>query len=180
MIKIAKSSLIVFILFQFNTLFAQEGNRFPMIVADNLNNKQITLPTDHNGQFAVIGVAFSEDAQDDLYTWGPPVHTLFLDKDGLNAMVYDVKVNLLLLFTGVNKAAFNKAEKMIQDGTEDTYRDHILLYKGEMGNYRDELAMKDRKVPYVFVLDKEGTIIYSTSGRYTSSKMEKIAELVEE
>lgn len=160
--------------------FAQDGEVFPEITAENLNNEQVSLPQDHKGQFAVIGVAFSEDAQDDLYTWGPPVHNLFLDEEGLNAMVYDVKVNLLLLFTGVNKAAYNKAEKLIKEGTEETYRDHILLYKGEMADYRDDLEMDDRKVPYIFVLDKEGTIIHSTSGRYTSAKMEKIAELVEE
>ena len=160
--------------------FAQNGEVFPEITAENLKNEEVLLPQDHNGQFAVVGVAFSEDAQDDLYTWGPPVHNLFLDKEGLNAMVYDVKVNLLLLFTGVNKAAYNKAEKMVQEGTEETYRDHILLYKGEMGDYRNDLSMKDRKVPYIFVLDKEGKIIYSISGRYTTAKMEKITELVEE
>lgn len=69
---------------------------------------------------------------------------------------------------------------MIQEGTVETYRDHILLYKGEMGDYRNDLSMKDRKVPYIFVLDKEGKIIYSISGRYTTAKMEKITELVEE
>ncbi len=177
---ITKVITLLTLLLLINYCFAQEGELFPEITAANLNDETVLLPVDHEGQFAVIGVAFSEDAQDDLYTWGPPVHNLFIDKEGLNALVYDVKVSLVLLFTGVNKAAYKKAEKLIKEGTEETYRDHILLYKGEMGDYRDDLAMKDRKVPYVFVLDKEGTIIYSTSGRYTSEKMDKIAELVEE
>jgi hypothetical protein len=164
----------------FNPSFAQKAKLFPNITAANLNDETISLPADHEGKFAVIGVAFSEDAQDDLYTWGPHVYNMFIDKDGLNALVYDVEVNLLLLFTGVNKAAFNKAEKLIKEGTEETYRDNILLYRGEMGDYRDDLAMKDRKVPYVFVIDKKGSIIYSTSGRYTSTKMDEIAKLVEE
>ena len=178
--SIIKTLAAFLLVFSTSYSFGQIGELFPEITAENLNNEQVELPLDHKGQFAIVGVAFSEDAQEDLYTWGPPVHHFFLDEDGLNAMVYDVKVNLLLLFTGVNKAAFNKAEKMIQEGTEETYRDHILLYKGEMGNYRDDLEMDDRKVPYIFVLDKDGSIIYTTSGRYTRSKMEKIADLVEE
>jgi hypothetical protein len=159
---------------------AQEGNPFPAIDAANLNDKSISLPIDTKGKFTLVGVAFSEDAQNDLYTWGAPVYDLFLDENGLNAMVYDVNVHLVLLFTGVNKAAYNKAEKMIKEGTTDTYRENILFYKGEMGDLRDELAMEDRKVPYLYVLDKEGTIIYTTSGRYTRKKMDEISELVED
>ena len=159
---------------------AQEGNPFPAIDAANLNDQTVSIPSDTKGKFTLIGVAFSEEAQEDLYSWGAPVYDLFLDENGLNAMVYDVNVQLVLLFTGVNKAAYNKAEKMIKEGTTDTYRNNILLYKGEMGDLRDELAMEDRKVPYLYVLDKEGTIMYTTSGRYTRKKMDEISELVED
>ncbi len=162
------------------SVFAQKGSTFPILSAANLNEVEVNIPEDLKGKYSIVGVAFSEDAQEDLYSWGQPIYTMFLDEDGLNSMVYDVNVQLVLLFTGINKAAYNKAEKMIKDGTTEEFRDKILLYKGEMGNLREDLSMDDRKTPYIFVLDKNSKIIYSTSGRYTRKKMDEIGDLVED
>lgn len=173
----------IFLIFSFLlsiSTFAQEGNIFPTLSAANLNEESVNIPEDLKQKYSIVGVAFSEDAQEDLYSWGQPIYNMFLDEDGLNAMVYDVNVQLILLFTGLNKAAYNKAEKMIKDGTTEEFRDKILLYKGEMGNLREELSMEDRKTPYIFVLDKNSKIIYTTSGRYTRKKMDEIGDLVED
>ena len=59
-------------------IFGQTGDVFPEIDVLDLNNEALTIPADIKGKFSLIGVAFSEDAQQDLYTWSQPVFSEFL------------------------------------------------------------------------------------------------------
>ena len=105
---------------------------------------------------------------------------MFMDESNLNTMVYAPHVHLILMFTGANQVVYNKAKKQISDGSEESLKDNIVLFKGKMEDYRKDLNMKDRKSPYFFVLDKDGVVIYETKGRYSMKVLEEVAELIEE
>lgn len=161
-------------------LFAQMDIQFPEITCMDLTDKEVTVPNDTKGKFTLVGVAFSEQAQKDLYSWSQPVYNMFMDDNNLNSMVYDPNVHLILMFTGANQVAYNSAKKQIIGGTDESLMDNILLYKGKMEDYRKTLKMKDRKSPYFYVLDYEGKIIYVTKGRYTQKAIDEVAKLIEE
>ena len=175
-------TFIIAILFTFSSLLmnGQSGNTFPDIDVINLNDEELNIPEDLKGKFSLIGVAFSEDAQSDLYTWSQPIFSEFMDENNLSSLVYDPNVHLILMFTGANQLAYNKAKQQIIEGTDESLTDNIVLYKGAMENYRKTLKMKDRKKPYFFVLDMEGKIIYVTSGRYTMKALKEVGNLIEE
>jgi len=173
-------SLITLILLLSISAQAQLGKQFPDIPVVDLNEKAINIPNDSKGKFTLVGVAFSEDAQRDLYSWSQPVFNMFMDDNNLNSMVYDPNVFLILMFTGVNQVAYNKAREQIKAGTEESLNDNVVMYKGKMEDYRKTLDMKKRKTPHFFVLDKEGKIIYETEGRYSKEKIEEVAKLIEE
>lgn len=162
------------------SLYSQVGDQFPDIEVFDLDENLISIPEDSKGKFTLVGVAFSEDAQDDLYTWSDPVFQRFMNDDNLNSMVYDPNVYLILMFGGVNAVVYNKAKERITNDTDETLKDNVVLYKGNMKDYRKALKMKDRKLPYFFVLDRNGEIIYEAKGRYNSAILEKVAELIEE
>lgn len=170
--------LLTFLLSQF--AIAQKGMQFPSIDVLDLNDKAINIPEDTKGKFTLIGVAFSEDAQKDLYSWSQPVFSEFMDDNNMSSLVYDPNVHLILLFTGANQLAYNKAKKQITEGTDESLKDNIVLYKGKMEDYRKTLKMKDRKKPYFFVLDRKGKIIYVTQGKYNPKVMEEVGNLIEE
>lgn len=170
--------LLTFLLSQF--AIAQKGMQFPSIDVLDLNDKAINIPEDTKGKFTLIGVAFSEDAQKDLYSWSQPVFSEFMDDNNMSSLVYDPNVHLILLFTGANQLAYNKAKKQITEGTDESLKDNIVLYKGKMEDYRKTLKMKDRKKPYFFVLDRQGKIIYVTQGKYNPKVMEEVGNLIEE
>jgi len=172
---------IIFALFALPLLLsAQEGNQFPSIEVLDLNDKALTIPSDTKGKFTLVGVAFSEDAQNDLYSWSQPVFSEFMDDNNLSSLVYNPNVHLILMFTGANQLAYNKAKQQITEGTDKHLRDNIVLFKGKMEDYRKDLKMKDRKKPYFFVLDKNGKIIYSASGRYSRKVLDEVGELIED
>ena len=161
-------------------IMAQEGKPFPSMSVLDLNNKEVDIPNDTKGKFTLVGVAFSEDAQEDLYSWSQPVFSEFMDDNNLASLVYDPNVLLILMFTGANQVAYNKAKKKIEEGTDESLKDNVVLFKGKMEDYRKTLKMKDRKKPYFFVLDKSGKIIYTTSGRYSRKVLEEVGNLIEE
>lgn len=161
-------------------LLAQMDQPFPEIPCVDLNDKAISIPTDTKGKFTIIGVAFSEQAQKDLYSWSQPVYNMFMDENNLNSMVYDPHVHLILMFTGANQVVYNKAKKQITEGSEESLKDNIVLFKGKMEDYRKTLKMKDRKSPYFFVLDKDGIVIYVTKGRYSQKVLDEVAKLIED
>ena len=94
-------------------------------------------------------------------------------------MVYDPNVKLILMFGGGNQIVYNKAKKQIAEGTDRSLKDNVVLYKGSVKEYRKKLNMKNRKIPYFFVLDEKGKIIYTAQGRYNSKTIEKVADLIE-
>jgi hypothetical protein len=172
--------LTLAILFISTTAIAQEGEQFPSIEVVDLNEESMTIPEDTEGKFTLVGVAFSEDAQEDLYTWSQPVFSKFMDENNLSSLVYDPQVKLILMFTGANKLVYKKAKEKITEGTDETLKDNVVLYKGKMEDYRDDLNMKKRKKPYFFVLDREGTIIYTAEGAYDEDVLDEVGDLIEE
>jgi predicted transcriptional regulator len=56
----------------------------------------------------------------------------------------------------------------------------MLLYKGDIKDYKESLGLKEKDTPYFFVLDKEGKILYVTSGAYTDAKIEQAEEFLED
>lgn len=176
-----KNLIITIAILSFATFVsAQTGDPFPEIDLLDLNDEPVSIPEDIKGKFSLIGVAFSEDAQEDLYSWSQPVFSEFMDDNNLSSLVYDPHVHLILMFTGANQIAYNTAKGKIKDGTDENLADNIVLYKGAMDNYRKTLKMKDRKKPYFFVLDKQGKIIYVTSGRYTAKALKEVGNLIED
>lgn len=160
--------------------FSQEGTVFPEIEVEDLNGNTAVIPADTKGKFTLVGVAFSEDAQDDLYTWSQPVFSAFMDDNNLSSLVYDPHVKLILMFTGANQLVYNKAKEKINEGTDESLKDNVVLYRGKVEDYRDKLEMKNRKKPYFFVLDKSGKIIYTADGASDEETLEEVGNLIED
>lgn len=169
-------------LFTTLTAFSQEGKQFPELRGVTLDNKSVTLPQDTKGGYTLVGLAFTQKSQEALETWAEPVYYEFIDPSDFTAMVYDdVKLYLTLMFTGLKQSMSDKAIKKIKEGTDEDLKPHVLVYEGKMGEYDDflEFKKKDRDIPRFYVLDKEGKIVYATSGVYSEDKMDKISDLVE-
>lgn len=175
-----KITLISLLALFTTTLFAQEGELFPSIEVVDLNENKSTIPEDTKGKFTLVGIAFSEDAQNDLYSWSQPVFSEFMDDNNLSSLVYDPYVKLILMFGGANQLVYNKAKEQITQGTDETLKDNVVMYKGSIKDYRKTLKLKNRKTPYFFVLDKEGKIIYTTEGRYSRKVIKEVGNLIED
>lgn len=165
----------------FRTIAQVIGTSFPEMVAETVDDKKVTLPLDVSGKYALIGLAYSKKSEDELNSWFSPIFNKFIRKpEGMMAgMGYDMNVYFVPMFTGVNAAATGTAKKKALKNTDPQLLPYILFYKGELKKYKEALDFERRDIPYFFILDPEGKIIYATSGAYSEAKMDALEEVIE-
>jgi hypothetical protein len=157
------------------------GKAFPNLEAETVEDKKVSLPADVRGKYTLLGLAYSRKSEDELNTWFRPVFETFIQKPtGLMAGIgYDVYVYFVPMFTGINAAATGTAKRKALKNTDPHLLPHILFYQGELKPYKEALDFEKRDIPYFFVLDPEGNIIFATSGSYTADKLEEVEEVIE-
>lgn len=162
------------------------GTLFPSMECEDYNGTKIKLPDDTKGKYTLIGLAFSTAAEDDLKTWVAPIYNKFIGEvdvskaDMFDVTVdYDINLYFIPMFTGFNQLASKQSKDKIKSKTDKELYPYLLFYDGGK-TYKEELEFKERGTPYFFVLDPEGKVAYTTSGKYDDNKLEKILDAIEE
>lgn len=173
---------VVLLLVGSRSAFAQvTGKTFPSMTAETVEDKKVTLPDDIKGKYTLLGLAYSRKSEDDLRTWFEPVFSKFVQKTTgvMSGMGYDVNVYFVPMFTGINSAATGTAKRKALKNTDPQLIPYILFYKGELKTYKEALDFERRDVPYFFVLDPQGKIVFATSGAFSESKMDQVESVIE-
>jgi len=160
---------------------AQVGKLFPDMEAETVEDKKVNIPADVAGKYTLIGLAYSKKSEDELNSWFQPVFEKFIQKTTgvLSGFSYDVNVYFIPMFTGVNAAATGTAKRKALKNIDPQLLPYVLFYKGDIKIYKEALDFERKDIPYFFVLDPAGKILYATSGKYTPAKMDKIEEVIE-
>jgi hypothetical protein len=157
------------------TVGSAQAQNFPNLTGTSLENKTVTIPKNTQGKYTIVGLVYSQKATEVLAPWFQNVYNYFIaDPD------YDLNVFFVPMLGGVKEAAAGSLEKELKKGTPPELYKHVLIYKGDVGSYKSALKMDQKDIPYIFVIDKQGKIIYQTSGAYSDEKIEKMDELVAE
>lgn len=157
------------------------GSVFPAMEAETVEDVKVNLPADTKGKFTLVGLAYSKKSEDELNSWFSPVFQKFIQKTSglMSGFGYDVNVYFIPMFTGVNAAATGTAKKKAAKSIDPQLHPYILFYKGELKKYKEALDFEKKDIPYFFVLDPDGKIIFATSGAYTEDKMDAVEEVIE-
>ncbi len=157
-----------------NVSYANVGGLFPDIIGETLDNQKVNLPKASKGKFCLIGMASSKKAEEDLKTWMQPVYDLFINQNTLMQMDYNMDIYFMPIFTGLNQVSYNAVMKKTKEDIDPELAAHVLFYKGSTDVFEERLDLKDSTIPYFFVIDEDGKIVYATSGKYSDKKLEKI------
>lgn len=166
----------------FNLTAQVVGKTFPNMEAETVEDKKVSLPGDTKGKYTLLGLAYSKKSEDELNSWFSPVFSTFIQKNTgalAQGMGYDVNVYFVPMFTGINSAATGTAKKKAIKNVDPQLLPYILFYKGELKSYKEALDFEKKDIPYFFVLDKDGKIVYATSGKYTEDKLSEIEDKIE-
>lgn len=159
-------------------LFAQKGTIFPNLAGENLIHGEVNLPEDVKGKHTLIGLAFSKKSEKFLNSWFTPVYDQLIKEPeaGLFAFSYDVNVYFVPMLTGAKRPAYQQVMKNVEKDVDPRLHPNVLFYQGTLKEYKDALNITDKDLPYFYLLDKEGKIIYATSGLYSRAKLQKIVD----
>lgn len=177
-----KRGLYVLLLFTCSICQAQVvGKMFPSLEAETVEDKKVKLPADVAGKYTLLGLAYSKKSEDELNSWFQPVFEKFIQKSKglMSSFTYDVNVYFVPMFTGINAAATGTAKKKAMKNIDPQLLPYVLFYRGELKPYKEALDFEKRDIPYFFVLDPQGKIVYATSGKFEESKMDAIEEKIE-
>ena len=152
----------------------------PDITGVTIEDKSMTFPRDLSGKYSLLCFASSAKAQPDLETWLDPVYQKFIAKTGMMDDMYDVNIYFVPILTGTNVTFATSIKNKFKEAAQDDLKSHVLFCKEDGKDIIAKLEMKDRDIPYLVLLDKQGKIIYRTSGKYTDEKFDKIDELIED
>lgn len=157
------------------------GKMFPDMEAETVEDKKVKLPQEVKGKYTLLGLAYSKKSEDELNSWFQPVFEKYIQKTtGLMAgFGYDVNVYFVPMFTGINAAATGTAKRKALKNIDPQLLPYVLFYKGELKTYKESLEFDKKDVPYFFVLDPNGKIVYATMGKYTEDKMGEIENAIE-
>jgi hypothetical protein len=163
-------------------LKAQVGSIFPEISGKTLTDKEITLPAHTKGKITLVGIAYSKKSDDLLKAWHTPIYNTFINPTQSSFVPteqYDINMYFVGLLRGLADLVGEKIVKEIKSKTDVKLHPNVLIYEGNIKEYKEKLSLDSKELPYFFVLDKSGKILYSTSGAYSDKKLDEIIELVE-
>jgi len=157
------------------------GKMFPPMEAESVEDKKVKLPDDVKGKYTLLGLAYSKKSEDELNSWFQPVFEKFIQKTNglMSGFGYDVNVYFVPMFTGVNAAATGTAKRKALKNIDPQLLPYILFYRGELKPYKEALDFEKKDIPYFFVLDETGKIVYATSGKFTTAKLDQVEEAIE-
>jgi hypothetical protein len=157
---------------------------FPTIKTETVEDRVVTLPQDAQGRITLVAMAYSKKAEKDLSSWLSPLFNTFVRQKvsdgGLFAgFAHDVDVYIVPMFTGIKAAAEGTAKRKAAKDLDERLVPYVLFYKGQLKPYKEALEFDKKDVPYLFLLDQQGKIVYATSGAHSSQKMTAIEEALE-
>jgi hypothetical protein len=151
---------------------------FPTLEGETLRGERVSLPASGGAPHTLIALAYGQKAGPQLEDWFEPLYLRFVAKYGLFAQAAQVDVHFVPLFVGTNKAAYEPTLKKFRKSAAPELLDRILFVRTELEHVQGPLGLKDKDVPYFFILDRSGTIIHRTQGAYSDGKLEAMEEVL--
>lgn len=179
--KVVSLSTLIIVLLLSSEAYGQIGSTFPDMEAESLTNEFVDIPKDISGKYSLVGLAYSKKAEDYLKGWFEPIYNQFIYKNpnpGPFDFSFDINTYFVPMFTGAKRPAYKKVMNKLKKTIDKRMQPNVLFYKGTLKEYKDALNFDGKDLPYFYVLDPEGKIVYATSGRFTQKKMQEITDAV--
>jgi hypothetical protein len=148
---------------------------FPSLRGTTLSGKSISLPDPAKKKYTFVGVAYSMEAQDALYTWAQPVYDALVDNP-----MYPVNTYFIAMTGKIKIMSQDKIKSKMKESLDPELYKYVIVYPDNPEEYIKSLNMDDKSQPYFFVIDPLGKITYSGSGAYTDEEFEKVTDAVSE
>lgn len=155
------------------------GQTIPTFIGSTAEDKSLSIPEVSKGKYALICFASSKKAQADLESWLNPVYNRYIAKTGFMDDMFDVDVFFVPIFGGAEGTMQATIKRRFIETAQKDVWPHLVFAEKGLKETLAPLKMDNESVPYFFFLDKDGKIVYRTSGAFSEEKFDAIDDLVE-
>jgi hypothetical protein len=151
----------------------REGLHFPVVSGYNLDREEIEFPRDFGGDLNLVIVPFQQYQQTIVNTWIPFAQQTERDTPGF--MYYELP-------TIYNLPAF--ARGFINEGMragipDQTARERTITLYLDKDPFKAALGIQDEDDIHLFLVDRQGEILWRSSGAYTEGKADALREVLQ-
>jgi hypothetical protein len=152
---------------------AEQGLRFPPVVAADLAKRPVTLPRDFAGQRNLVLVAFQRQQQKDVDTWLNQLHRFEAVDPALRC--YELPV-----ISRLNPVARWFIDNGMRGGIpSQQQREHTITLYLDKAPFRAALGIADENQIYALLLDRDGSILWRAEGTFDEKKGSSLKEALE-
>ncbi|MFA9372097.1 MAG: hypothetical protein ACERIH_10345 [Labilibaculum antarcticum] len=154
----------------------KSGDLFPQIEGELLSSKMVTLPGHCKGKVSVLLIAFKRGTQPQIDEWTKPLMKEFSIHSDFRCIEVPMISNLYNWMS-------HYIDNGMRSGLAESMHKNVMTYYGPLGSYLHYFDVQDKKLCYLFLLDKEGIIQFIAKGEPNpdnlSDLLQKIKILLE-
>lgn len=147
------------------------GDLFPEIKGELLSSKIITLPDHCKGKVSVLIVAFKRGTQPQIDNWTKPL----LKEFSIHSHFRFIEVPMISNFYNWMSHYIDNG---MRGGIAEEMHENVMTYYGPLGNYFDYFDVQDKKLCYLFLLDKNGIIQFIAKGEPNSENLPALVQKI--
>ena len=148
--------------------------RFPLVSGYNLQREEYQFPADFGGDLNLLLVPFQRQQQRDVNTWIPSAQTLERTYGGL--IYYELPT--IYRLPALSRTFIN--EGMRAGIPDQTARERTVTLYLDKEAFKDALAIKGEDEIQLFLVDREGTILWRGTGPHSAEMERDLVEVLEE
>ncbi len=148
-------------------LFAQKlqiGESFPEITGELLSYKKITIPEHCKGKVSILIVAFKRGTQPQIDSWTTPLMQEFSNNSDFRFLEIPMISNFYSWISGY-------IDNGMRGGIVESMHKNVMTYYGPLDTYFTYFGVEDKKLCYLFLLDREGKIQFLANGESSSEQL---------
>jgi hypothetical protein len=148
----------------------REQPHFPEVSGYNLMREEFIFPGDFEGKYNLVLIPFQQVQQRDVNTWIPPAQELERTIPGL---VYYELPTIYELPT-LSRTFIN--EGMRAGIPDQTARERTITFYLDKEEFKKALGITTEAEIQIFLVDKEGNILWKEEGLYSLEKEKSLLE----
>lgn len=139
----------------------------------------MVIPDDVKGKKTVVVMAISGKAEKSMRAWNKPLYNSLI-ADGMGGLMggrmYDANLCFVGMVKGIAKLATGEIKERARKNTDKKLHDNYMVSEQDVNDFIKAADIRDKNEPQFFVLDKDGKVIYHTSGEYSDNKLNELTE----
>lgn len=150
-----------------------EQSHFPLVSGNNLNREIFEFPRDFIKNYNLVFIPFQQRQQEIVNTWIPFV----LEIEGTFPDFIYYELPTIYEMPALSRTFIN--EGMRAGIPDDTVRQRTITLYIDKDSFKKALGIQSENEVYIFLVNKEGKILWSELGPYTKEKAQSMVDFLE-